>query len=229
MNFIRVCDHTILTNFLMKQPLILDCGANKGEFSAYFSEEFGAHVFGFEPDPRLFSELPSHPNIKFFQVAVTGIGNKFTLKLGELNCSSGYFKEETDQQTIEVDSIQLENFCLERGINKIDLIKLDIEGAEIDVLQKASDEFLLKTDQITVEFHDFLMGDQLILIKKVVKKMRNLGFYYAKISFFDHSNVIFINTKLHKFNSFDVLYITLFKYISGLKRLLLRLSKEKNN
>ena len=43
--------HTIYTDPMAKlnKPIIIDCGANKGEFSSYLNEEFNAYVMPLSP------------------------------------------------------------------------------------------------------------------------------------------------------------------------------------
>lgn len=222
MKILRICQHTFVQNFLGPKPLVLDCGVNIGEFSTYMSQNYDARIYGFEPDPRLFSNLPSLSKVKFFPVAVTGTGAPFRLMLGESHCSSGYFCEKTNQPAIMVESITLRDIIQNNEIKSIDLIKLDIEGAEIDVLLQSPDELLLRAGQITIEFHDFLLKNQLVLIQQVIRKLTRLGFYYARMSYSDHSDTLFINTKQYKITIYHRTLFLLHKYISGLCRLVIK-------
>jgi hypothetical protein len=62
----------------------------------------------------------------------------------------------------------------------IDLLKIDIEGAEYDLLLNSSDSELLKFKQITVEFHDFLDSKYKEKNKLIEKRMIDLGFDVLK-------------------------------------------------
>ena len=62
------------------------------------------------------------------------------------------------------------------GFETIDLVKMDIEGAEWDCIMNTSDETFSKIRQITVEFHDFLNPEFRINSEKCVDRLLSLGF-----------------------------------------------------
>ncbi len=47
------------------------------------------------------------------------------------------------------------------GVDRIDLLKIDIEGAEIGMFDDCTDEELSSIGQITVEFHAFLFPNNM--------------------------------------------------------------------
>lgn len=220
MELINVCGHTFVKELLGTNPLVIDCGTNYGIFSSCLAKEHLATVYGFEPDPRLFPLLPKMENVKFFNLAVTGSGTSLNLNLGEEQCSSAYFSKETGQTTVAVDSTQLNGFYQENQLNKIDLLKLDIEGAEIEVLEKLPYKFLTAISQISVEFHDFLDKAELPKIQCVVKRLQRYGFHFLKLSHNDYSDCLFINTKLHPVNLITKIALLFKKYYFGIKRIL---------
>ena len=55
----------------------------------------------------------------------------------------------TDSHGLLVPAITIDQLCEQNGIKKIDLLKLDIEGAEEQVLENGA--FLARTDHIIVE------------------------------------------------------------------------------
>ena len=66
--------------------------------------------------------------------------------------------------------VALEKFCQEREIKAIDLLKVDIEGAELELFENFSIEFLEKIRQVTIEFHDHLNIGDIPRIKSIIKK-----------------------------------------------------------
>lgn len=226
MELINVCGHTFVKDFLGATPSVIDCGANYGAFATCLAKEHLATVYGFEPDPRLFPVLPELENVKFFNLAVSGSGENLILNLGEENCSSAYFSEGTGQGAVAVKSTTLNDFCGEKKLKKIDLLKLDIEGAEIEVLDKLPFEFLSTViGQITVEFHDFLDKAEVPRIQGVVRRVKACGFYFVKLSHHDYSNCLFINTKAHPVGSVAKINFLFKKYYFGIKRILKRHSE----
>ena len=203
--------------------VLIDCGANKGEFSEYLNSNFGAKCYGFEPDPRLYLSLKNDQNITYYQKAVGSKDGLANLNLGEKHCSSLKYKESDVQSYAEVEVVELERFCTNLGIQSIGLLKIDIEGAELDLLEGLTRGFLSKVDQITVEFHDFLDKRDIPRIKSVIRKMENQGFYVLKLSFFTYGDVLMINHHRIRLSTVQKLFFVINKYVVGIRRFLMKL------
>lgn len=62
-------------------------------------------------------------------------------------------------QSIEIEAITIDGFCAERGIEKIDVMKMDIEGSETRALRGARNMFLARAIRKTViEFNPYCSG-----------------------------------------------------------------------
>lgn len=224
MKMVNICGHTFVDEFLSANSTIIDCGANHGDFSDWISKHHtDASIYAFEPDLRLFQKLPKLERTIFYPLAVTGAGKPLSLMLGEARCSTAYFSERVGQNSVEVESVKLEDFCNEKCISRVDLLKLDVEGAEIDILIELSAEFLSNIGQITVEFHDFIQKSEVPRIRKVIEKLINNGFFFFQISRQDYADVLFVNSNIYRLTKFDVLKIYLIKYYRGLCRKIHRL------
>ena len=46
-----------------------------------------------------------------------------------------------DEKSIDVEIITLDDFCLKNNINHIDILKIDVQGAELDVLKGGGKKF----------------------------------------------------------------------------------------
>src|SRR5690606_1636959 len=132
---------------------VIDCGANRGEFAAWVSCNTQARVVSFEPDPRLFGALPTLERVTHHNLAVAGSSGKLTLHLGEHRCSSAHYREHDAADSVEVDAVQLDVFLDDLDVGEIGLLKLDIEGAELDVVDGVDPAFWRRVRQITCEFH----------------------------------------------------------------------------
>lgn len=218
MELMRLCGHTFVKDLLGVSPVVLDCGANHGAFSGELARNHGARVYGFEPDPRLFPRLPEVANVSFFNLAVSGTGGELMLNLGEGNCSSACFSEGEGQTSVVVGATTLDAFCNEKSLRAIDLLKLDIEGAEIDVLENLPQGLLAVTGQITVEFHDFLDASELPRIRRVIRRMRESGFYFIQFSHHDYSDCLFVNSRLHPLGAGQKTGLLFKKYYRGVLR-----------
>lgn len=224
MKVINVLGHSFIHSLLSDAHTILDCGANRGGFAQWASENTLATVYSFEPDARLFKDLPSQPRVKYFPYAIDGESGTMTLSLGEEHCSSAVYTENMKQQRIQVDKVCINDFVKSHSLDVIDLLKLDIEGSEISVLESMDDEQLSKIKQITVEFHDFLSPSDIPKIKFIVSKLRERGFYFTRFSTHTWGDCLFLNEHLVSVSRFQKINILLFgKYMPGMHRIIKRL------
>lgn len=146
-----------------------DVGANIGQFTLLLSSIAGSsgHVFAFEASKENFKRLKIHillnncTNIVAEQFAVYNEDDKlvklniFPLgysawnTLGKPNMlTRDYPKKKVEPIGSEdVQTITIDNYCRKNGINKIDYLKVDVEGAELDVLKGCQE--LLKRHAIS--------------------------------------------------------------------------------
>jgi FkbM family methyltransferase len=221
MKILNLLCHSFVPSIAIQAKIAVDAGANEGGFSKWLNENTQAQIFAFEPDPRLFGKLPKLSRVEWIEKAIDGESGSFELRLGEATCSSAVYSESSSQSSVEVRKTSLDDFCNERGITEIDFIKIDIEGAELSLLEKTSDRLLRNTTQITVEFHDFLRAEDLPQIKAVVARLRSLGFYFVRFSFNTWGDCLLINQHRYPITFLDKLRINIFgKYIPGGMRLI---------
>ena len=218
-----VLTHTLVPELLEGARVVLDCGSNTGAFAHWLSDHTNAAVHGFEPDPRLFKKLPVLPRVQYHELAVDGSSGAFDLALGESICSSGVYREAPNQPTVRVRKTSLDDFCRTRGIEEIDFIKLDIEGAELAVLSQISESLLRKTKQITVEFHDFLRIEDVPKIRLIFQRLAGIGFYGMRVSHFTWGDCLFMNEGYFPLSFADKCSIHLRgRLLPGLKRFIRR-------
>lgn len=218
MDLMRLCGHSFVRDFIGATPIVLDCGANRGIFSTELAGRCCATVYGFEPDPRLFRNLPEVENVTFYDLAVSGSADEMTLNLGMESCSSARFSEGEEQAAVVVKAVQLDAFCREKSLSWIDLLKLDIEGAEIEVLEGLPQALLAVTGQITVEFHDFLDIAERPRIRHVIRNLQASGFDFIRFSHHDYSDCLFVNSRLHPLGAMARIELLFKKYCRGISR-----------
>jgi hypothetical protein len=88
--------------------------------------------------------------------------------------------ENCSMQTVAAKT--LEDVIIENKLDHINLLKVDIEGAELPMLRSLSPGTLDKIDQITIEFHDFTGAMSKTDVHQTVRKLESAGFRSIKFS-----------------------------------------------
>jgi FkbM family methyltransferase len=136
---------------------IFDVGANVGNTVTYFMSQFARPcLFAFEPHPPAFEVLTSRfahrPNVSCFSIAFgSSVGReKLTsdrgLTLNRLVSETQTYPGTTEEVIVET----VDTFCVDRGITKVDLLKIDTEGSDLDVLIGAGT--MLSTSSIGIVY-----------------------------------------------------------------------------
>jgi len=132
-------------NVLSKDMVVFDVGANIGHHSLFFSSH-AKQVYSFEPYAkvrRLLEEKVATNRISNVEVVPFGLSNQAqTLEYfepAEHNSGTGSFQPEyysKNQRTgIQLELITGDGFVNQKSIEKIDFIKIDVEGFEHFVLE----------------------------------------------------------------------------------------------
>lgn len=79
---------------------------------------------------------------------------------------------------VQVDGLTLENILHAQNIDEADLLKVDIEGAEYDLIEKTPSEILRRFKRIGMEYHG--NGDTEQLFKKLIDSGFTVGRYPKK-------------------------------------------------
>ena len=121
--------------------VVLDCGANIGIFSAIAASK-GCKVYALEPVPEsrkvLEKVVELYPNdIVICDCAVADFtGDIFITNTPDLE--SNKIAKQNDIDTIKTKCYTVDDFVRDNGIERVDFIKADIEGAERDMLRGAN-------------------------------------------------------------------------------------------
>lgn len=149
--------------------IIFDVGSNAGISAIYFSLQYpGAKIYCFEPSPQVFNKLKNNViqfgNIFVFNAAVTGKDGRELFYISPYNSLfSSLIQVLPNQTAIEIEGKTLDSLMAELMIEKIDLLKFDIEGAELEVFKNFKNISRVKNligelhlDLINGEKNDFL-------------------------------------------------------------------------
>jgi FkbM family methyltransferase len=144
-----------------EKPYIIDCGANIGISIIYFKKIYpNAEIIGFEPDSKVFEALKFNLNsfgLNDVLVYNKGLWNETgSLKFYAEGADGGRIALKSDNKNIKtIETIRLREF-----INKpVELLKIDIEGAETIVLEDIKD-LLHYVKYIFIEYHSFINEKQ---------------------------------------------------------------------
>lgn len=158
-----------------KNPYIIDCGANIGLSIIYFKKIYpNARIIAFEPDKKIFKILKKNiqsfnlENVKLIQKGVWS--KKSTMNFYSEGADAGRIITNTHiDKTSKIYTVKLNDF-----LNKtVDFLKIDIEGAEIDVLE-SSKEKLSNVKNLFVEYHSFTNQKQ--RLDKIIKILLDQNF-----------------------------------------------------
>ena len=201
MNKDTIREHTFLSNQFSEESVILDLGSHKGEFSIEFASKYlYKKIIAVEANPELFEEtLAASSNVKNLYAINAVVSNTSSTsgsfyvnpKLPETSSEIQsmadelwWYTEETSDidlnptQKINVQYLTLENIISEFNLDRIDLIKMDIEGSEWEILSnlsKAQSDIII---QISVEFHDFYGKKYREKSIKAIDHLKKLGYTF---------------------------------------------------
>lgn len=158
------------------RPIIYDCGANVGVSVLYYKKLYPkAIIKAFEPDPKVFECLKKNltensiSDVELFDKAIWSNNNGVSFGSEGADGGSVFF----EGNKITLPSIRLKDLLEKETV--IDLLKMDIEGAELEVLLDCKDE-LKKIKHLFIEYHSWIASKQELDI--LLKILTDIGFRY---------------------------------------------------
>jgi FkbM family methyltransferase len=157
-------------------------GANRGEFAAEVIRQFGVRCYSVEASPALYASMPTIERLTAFNYAIASRDEPTILNLSDEPEASSIRRAGTGRLVgcVVVPGRTFDHFITECGIQSIDLLKIDIEGAEVDLFQSTEDQTLARISQISVEFHDFCGIITSRDVDRIKQRLVCLGFYPIK-------------------------------------------------
>jgi FkbM family methyltransferase len=174
-----------------KGDLVIDLGAGVGTETLFLYEHVGPEgiIYSIEASPDSYRKL----NALCLRNRIT---NSVNCNVAISNFTGKIWIEETEKfevnqvnlekKGLEVDSLTLDQFVIDNKISKIDFLKVNIEGAELQMIDGMKNS-IDKVENIAVSCHDFLFAEDRQIMKKTVDFLKKNGF---EISFNNSGNKV---------------------------------------
>ena len=143
----------LITYRFNQDSIVFDVGGYKGDFTNLIYEKYKCKVFVFEPVKEFYEIIKNrflnNENIETFNFGISNITSDEKIFLS--NDSSSIFCSKSSGKNEIIKLVDIIEFINQENINKVDLIKINIEGAEYDLM-----EHLLINDKINI-FNNLLI------------------------------------------------------------------------
>ena len=224
MEFKNIRGHCVYYPILNQESVVLDLGANKGEFTNYIRNQYKSKCYAIEANEKLFHEIESE-FVQKMNVAITKEDGPINFFLSKNNESSSLIRD-FESQWGKLSEVVVEGICWKSMLRKlelenlvIDVLKIDIEGAELELIENFDEGDAKLINQITVEFHDWLNRDLHVRTIKAIKKLVSYDFICLTGSP-NHSwpvEALFVRKEVLDFNFFQRMIFKLFNLFTFLK------------
>lgn len=142
---ITIDEHTFDETLLNENSRVLDAGCRGFGFANWLVDNIGCEVTCIDADPRI--ENPNNQKINYLNRVITHDESNEKLNFYVFGNGTANFSEEVSQRPTDCIEYKLSTYKIK---SMWDLIKLDIEGAEYDILRRMESPL---AKQISVEFH----------------------------------------------------------------------------
>ena len=177
-----------IENVVQKGMVFLDIGANKGDFSLFAGQMVGStgKIIAFEPEPnncrwiRKSIQVNHFDNIVLMEIALSNENGDKKLFLGKKSGWHTLVKGQKDREEgeITIQTQKLDSIIDALNLTRIDVMKIDVEGAEYDLIkggEKAIEKF---RPIIFMDLHPELGVD----VHKIYEFFKSRKFFISPIS-----------------------------------------------
>jgi FkbM family methyltransferase len=215
--------HHFIGRALGNSAVVLDLGANMGDFARQIESRWDARCLCVEANPALCAQWDAPGEV--INAAVAGYDAEIDFLIST-NAEASSFYENGQlprENRVKIRALTLESVMTHAVIANASLVKMDIEGAEIDVLTRVSAAGLSRCQQISVEFHDFCLPNITAYdVARVKRRMHEAGFWCISFSC-RNTDVLFVNKQANVLSWYEYVWIAyVIRYVLGLGRMLRR-------
>jgi len=186
-----------------KDDVIIDAGANCGHLSIFFSKLIGDKglVYAFEPDSFNIKRINKNrelnkdlsDNIKIEELLLWNENKLVNFYEAGTVGSSAVWIPDTDK-CVKKQAIRIDEWVMKNNISKLDFIKMDIEGAEIEALEGCVQTIQnLKPNFAIASYH--IVNGQATYIK-VEEFFKKMNYPYKTVTFRKNEIITFAGTSV---------------------------------
>jgi FkbM family methyltransferase len=224
----QIREHTLLKRDLDCHSIVIDLGMNDGRFAREIHDKYGCRVIGVEPNPRLAMSFAGSDIITCHNMAISSSEGIVKFRIDDDSEASHIISDDAvtqGQTVVDVPSVSLRTFLVRNDIARVDLLKMDIEGAELAIFEGDDFNVLPQMKQISVEFHAFLDVSQRPRVKEIIYRMTKNGFYCVDFSA-TWKDVLFLNQAMMPLSRRDKIALSYRKYALGFPALFEKIHRE---
>ena len=188
-------NHIVDLSMLSQDSIIIDAGANVGQFINRIREFTKAKILAIEPSVRNCEIIKARnfKNVEIIEKAIVGAhsGPVVFTEYSGMKKDDGYhryhqwanvlgnhknrFENDLTVTTneYEVEATTLSALIDDYGIQSIDYLKMDLEGAEYGIFENLDHDTASKIRQLSLEFHDESKN------WIILEKLKAFGFEYS--------------------------------------------------
>ena len=157
-------DQELRFSYPLKQSsLVLDVGGYEGQFASDLYSRYRCKILIFEPVKQFFDSIQTrfscNPDITAFRAGLSGTDSSCQINLagdGSSTLLPGRKLLNFKGSSEEVQLFDVKSFLADYNIERIDLLKINIEGGEYDLLERMIESGdILKCKALQIQFHHF--------------------------------------------------------------------------
>jgi FkbM family methyltransferase len=144
--------------------IVIDAGAYTGEWAQEILDRYNPTIHAFEPDPRNYKQLQKKADTDSRLISYEfGLGDKNeTVRMTLEFLGSTIYSDSSDRREAPSTEVKIEDIAdtwKSQGFGHVDLMKINIEGAEFPLLERMIEVGLLKNvGCFMIQFHEWHPG-----------------------------------------------------------------------
>ena len=177
--------------------VVFDVGANIGDITLAAARSFpNAHIYSFEPVRSTYQMLCE--NIKNYSERITpynfgffNVSKRLDIHIMSSHGASSILDQSPNYKSVHphiretgTESIQvytLDSFMADKSIDRIDIMKIDVEGTELEVIEGGRETFKNKVDNVFIELSFLRRNRESAYWVEICRLLYDLGFMLINV------------------------------------------------